>query len=176
MNNIVNVDLSKAAINFPQKIEALIAGQCPQIIPLNAVISDDFTRGIYNTSGYVRLSSLKNMSAFNILNIAERTLECIETCKDYLFFPDEYVLSIDTVYIKEDFKEAKLLYIPEKRTSGENGAVSYFIFSLKSLTTENGRTYLDTLGNMMECKNLRISRVIAFVEELKREIVLFGIE
>ena len=47
---------------------------------------------------------------------------------------------------------------------------------MKELTTENGRTYLETLGAMLECSNLRLRKVIGFIEELKEEIKVCGIE
>ena len=68
---------------------------------------------MYNTEGYIRIASLKNISAAMIQTIAERTLECTEMCRNWLLFPEQYVLSSDTVYISEDFRTVKLAYIPQ---------------------------------------------------------------
>ena len=57
----------------------------------------------------------------------------------------------------------------------EEGAISLFIYSLKKHTTENGRTYLETLGSMLEIKGLKLYKVIGFIEELREEINLCGI-
>jgi len=176
MNNLMKVDFAEKDMQYQQKADTIISGRCPGILPLSIIRTGGKIRAMYNTEGYIRLASLKSISAAMILTIAERVLECTELCRDYLLFPEEYVFSADTVYISEDFRNVKLAYIPRTEAGGETAAISSFIYSLKPLTTENGRTYLDTLGSVLECRNLRISRVIGFVEQLKQEINICGIE
>ena len=118
---------------------------------------------------------MRHVSAWEILDITEKTLECVELCKDFLLFPDEYVLSADTIYISEDTGQAGLIYIPAEKNCSAEKVVSLFIYSLKKITTENGSTYLDTIGKLIECGNLKYHRVIAFIEELKREVKLYEI-
>lgn len=176
MNNIVTVNFMEDDLGYPQKTETIICGKCPCILPLTIVRERGIIRGIYNTEGFVRLASLRNISASMVLTIAERTLECAEMCRNWLIFPEQYVFSADTVYISEDFRTVKLAYIPQRRKYSESSSVAAFVYSLRSVTTENGRTYLDTLGSMLECKNLKISRVVGFIEQLKQEINICGIE
>lgn len=175
MNNLVTVNFNQGVLDFPERKEILLMGRCRAIMPLNMVGEGSAAFGIYNTSGYRRISSGDIFTAWEVIQIAEKTLECIEICRDYLIFPDEYVLSADTVYVSPDLKEIKLVYIPDDRTCGENTVVSAFVYSLKKYTTDNGRTYLDTLGKLLESQNLKYSRVIGFAEELKREIRLYEI-
>ena len=80
------------------------------------------------------------------------------------------------MYISEDFRTVKLAYIPVKPHCSEKKAIAGLIRSLKSITTENGQMYLDTLGTMLECSNLKVSKVTGFIEHLKQEINLCGIE
>ena len=54
-------------------------------------------------------------------------------------------------------------------------SLACFFHQLKSVTTENGRVYLDTLGALLSCEKLRTERVIGFIEKLKQEIYLCGI-
>lgn len=176
MNNIIIVNFSENDLEYPQKAETVTCGKCPCILPLTIIREEQDIRGMYNTEGYIRIASLKNISAAMILTIAERTLECTEMCRNWLLFPEQYVLSSDTVYISEDFRTVKLAYIPQRRKYSENSAIAAFIHSLKSVTTENGRTYLDTLASMLECRNIKISRVTGFIEQLKQEINICGIE
>ena len=84
--------------------------------------------------------------------------------------------SPDTVYVTPDLRQARIAYIPVERYVSEEGALSSLIYTMKELTTENGRTYLETLGAMLECSNLRLRKVIGFIEELKEEIKVCGIE
>ena len=176
MSNVLIVNLDEKRFAYRKKYETVISGICPAILPLNIVKSGDCIRGIYRTEGFVRLSSLSDISAARILTAAERIIECTEICRDYLLFPEEYVLTADTVYISEDFRTVKLAYIPVKPHCSEKKAIAGLIRSLKRITTENGRMYLETLGTMLECSNLKVSKVTGFIEHLKQEINLCGIE
>ena len=175
MNKVVRVNFSDKEAFFPWKQDILLSGKCRGVLPLGIVSSEESISGFYSTEGYIRVSSLYDVKAADILTVAERGLECAEICRDALIFPGEYVLSADTLYISDDFREARIAYIPEKRYISQEGALSCFIYSLKKHTTENGRTYLDTLGSMLEIQGVKIYRVISFIEELKEEIKICGI-
>lgn len=176
MNNTIMVNLDESRFAYRKKYETVISGICPVILPLNIVKCGDCTRGMYRTEGFVRLSSLSGVSAARILTVAERIIEFTEICRDYLLFPEEYVLTADTVYISEDFRTVKLAYIPVRPCCSEKKVMAGLIHSLRSITTENGRMYLDTLTTMLECSNLKVSKVTGFIEHLKQEINLCGIE
>lgn len=175
MNKVVRVNFKDGTALFPWKQDILLSGKCRGVLPLGIVRSKESISGFYSTEGYIRLSSLHDIKAGDILTIAERVLECAEICRDALIFPGEYVLSADTVYISDDLTEARIAYIPEGRSMSEEGAISLFIYSLKKHTTENGRIYLETLGSMLEIKGLKLYKVIGFIEELREEINLCGI-
>ena len=175
MNNqvLMNVNCEKAGY----RLEA--SRMCPAVLPASSVKRGDSEAGtvlIYDKEGFVKLSSLSNLNAADILTVAEKTLECTEICRDWLLFPEEYVLTADTVYISEDMTTVRLAWTMPQQICSEKAAVSYFIYSLKTLTTTNGKTYLDTLGQMLECRNLRFSRVTAFINQLRQEINICGIE
>lgn len=175
MSNVVRVKITDCEAFFPWKREALLSGSCRGVLPLGIIDVGGAESILYRTEGFVRLSEMTTMKAGDILTIVERVLECVESCKDCLIFPGEYVLSPDIVYLTEDLNEARIVYIPTEHYVSEEGAISSLIYAMKWLTTENGRTYLDTLGTMLECTNLKLRRVIGFIEELKEEIRLCGI-
>lgn len=175
MNKVVKVNFNESRTFFPWKRDVLLSGGCMGVLPLGMTVCKGNENGFYSTEGYIRVSSLENVRAGDILLIMERVLECVEICRDVLIFPGEYVLSPETVYVTEDFREARIAYIPEDRYISEEGALSCFIYSLKKHTTENGRTYLDTLGFMTETKGLKLYSIMSFIEELREEIRLCGI-
>ena len=175
MSNVVRVKTTDCEAFFPWKREALLSGSCRGVLPLGIIDSAGEENVFYKTEGFLRLSELTDVKAGDILTIVERILECVETCRDCLIFPGEYILSLDTIYVTSDLKEARIAYIPTEHYVSEEGAISSLIYTMKGLTTENGKTYLDTLGTMLECTNLKLRRVIGFIEELKEEIRLCGI-
>ena len=176
MSNVVRVDFRGDSGLFPWKKDVLLSGECSGVLPLGIIETGEGVRGFYRTEGFVRLSDLAEVKASDILTISERVLECVEICRDCLIFPGEYVLSTDTIYVTKNLKEARIAYIPLKRYVSEEGALSSLIYSMKGITTENGRTYLDTLGAMLECSHIKLRTVTGFIEELKEEIRLCGIE
>lgn len=175
MSNVVRVKITDCNVFFPWKRDVLISGSCRGVLPLGIIDAVGEEIVLYRTEGFTRLSSLMDVKAVDILTIVERVLECVEICRDCLIFPGEYVLSPDTIYVTKDFKEARIAYIPTEHYVSEEGAISSLIYAMKRLTTENGRTYLDTLGTLLECTNLKLGRIIGFIEELKEEIRLCGI-
>ena len=176
MSRVIRVRLTESRSFFPWKKEVLLSGSCRGVLPMGIIEKEDSIWGLYSTEGFVRMSDLTGLTAGDILKVVERTLECVEACRDCLIFPGEYALSTDTIYLTEDLSEARIVYIPTEQYVSEEGAISSLIYAMKGLTTENGRTYLDTLGTMLECTNLKLRRVIGFIEELKQEIRLCGIE
>ena len=176
MSRVIRVRLTESRSFFPWKKEVLLSGNCRGVLPMGIIEKEGIVWGLFNTEGFVRISDLTELTAGDILTAVERTLECVEACRDCLIFPGEYVLSTDTLYLTEDLSEARIVYIPTEHYVSEEGAISSLIYAMKGLTTENGRTYLDTLGTMLECTNLKLRRVIGFIEELKQEIGLCGIK
>lgn len=176
MSRMVRVRISDSELFFPWKKDVLLSGSCSGVLPFGIIDAVSEETGFYNTEGFTRLSDSPELKAGDILTAAERILECVEICKDALIFPGEYILSPDTVYVTPDLRQARIAYIPVERYVSEEGALSSLIYTMKELTTENGRTYLETLGAMLECSNLRLRKVIGFIEELKEEIKVCGIE
>ena len=176
MNNLVNVNWDSNVLEFPGRREILLTGKCKGILPVNMISGGSLQRGIYNIAGYRKISSLDKLDSWQVLHIVEKVLECIEICRDYLIFPDEYVVSAETLYVCEDMSDVKLLYIPSEKNCSEDMHILMFIYSLRRRTTENGKTYLDTLGKMLECSNIRLPKVMAFIRELKHEVNLYEIK
>ena len=173
--NKVSIRLKNGTVDYTQKTEVLLAGSCDAFFPMSIIRDKKTTRGIFDTSGFRKLSDLEGLSASQVLSLAEDVLLLIEKCEDYLFFPEEYILSAETVYINEESKQLKITYIPNERNLNFSKSLACFFHQLKSATTENGRVYLDTLGALLSCEKLCTERVIGFIEKLKQEIYLCGI-
>ncbi len=92
----------------------------------------------------------------------------MEECNQYLIFPEEFIMDMNTVYIKEDFENIKFTYVPDKNRIGAKKKLATFINDLKRSTTENGRLYLDMLVQMFDTENLSVMRIKAFICQLKK--------
>ena len=151
------------------------SGGCKGILPLSIVRKKGGMIGYYSTSGYIRLSDLHELTVSGILTVAEETVAAIQECGQYLIFPEEYVINTDTVYIREDFKQIKFTYIPDRYSVSGRKKFSAFLEQLKDMTTENGRMYLDMLSQLSDTENLSLMKMKAFISRLKREAGIYGI-
>ena len=85
------------------------------------------------------------------------------------------MINTDTVYIREDFKQIKFTYIPDRYSVSGRKKFSAFLEQLKDMTTENGRMYLDMLCQLSDTENLSLMKMKAFISRLKREAGIYGI-
>ena len=171
----VMVKFKKKQLSYEEKIDVLTGGVCRGILPISIIKNGSEITGFYSTAGYRRIADCNGLEADKILTVVEKTISTMEECNQYLIFPEEFVLDINTVYIKENFEDIKFTYVPDRNKIKAEKKLANFIKDLKSLTTDNGKLYLDMLGQMVETENLSIIKIKAFVLQLKREVNLCGI-
>ena len=85
------------------------------------------------------------------------------------------MINADTVYIRDDFKEIKFTYIPDRYSVNGRKKFSAFLEQLKQITTENGCLYLDMLSQMSDTENLSLQKMKSFIIRLRREAGISGI-
>ena len=172
----VYIDMRNKKEIYANKAEKLKYGICDEILPLSVIKSKRMLKGVYHTEGYRKLSAFGEMSAAEVLTVIEGVLVMMEKLKDNLFFPEEYILSPDTVYTDEKRQQYRITYIPAGQEQKAERAVSCFIGEMKRYTTPEGKLYLDALKNISECGNLKTERMLGSIENLKREIRVCGIK
>lgn len=175
MYDRVMIKFKEGDFEYEEKKEVLTEGRCKGIFPISLVDTGSEIKGYYSTSGYIRLSCCKNLSAEKVLTIVEKAVSAIEECGQYLIFPEEFIMNLDTVYIKEDFEEAKFTYIPDKSKTGGLTKIVGFIHDLKKIATDNGKLYLDMLKDLFATERVSFVRIQAFIIQLKREVKLCNI-
>ena len=172
----VYIDMRNKKQLYANKAEKIKCGICSEILPLSVIKSKRITKGVYHTEGYRKLSAFGEMNAAETLTVIEGVLVMMEKLKDNLFFPEEYILSPDTVYADEKKQKYRITYIPAGQEQKAEQVLSCFIGEMKRYTTPDGKLYLDALKNMAECGDLKTERMVGFIENLKREIRVCGIK
>lgn len=168
----VMIKFKEEQLGYGEKMDLLTKGTCKGIFPISIIKNREGITGFYYTSGYKRLADCRSLEADKILTIVEKTVSAMEECNQYLIFPEEFVMDMNTVYIEENFKDIKFTYVPDKNKVGAEKKLCRLIKDLKRVTTENGRLYLDMLGQMFDTENLSAVKIRAFVLQLKREVKL----
>ncbi len=118
------------------------------------------------------LRELSNVSGLIALRILELLVNTVEQLKDYLFYPDEYIISTDTIFINRDYTSLKFMYIPYKLRLSERRYYKNMVFYLEKVTTEIGREYLEKALVYMD-SNPKYVHLIAYIRNLKSELEFF---
>lgn len=170
-----SVLLNTAALD-EYKTDLLLSGSCAGVFRASAIRKSTGCYLLYDTAGYKSLAGLRALNASAALSLTEKVLRLAEKCEDHLLMLGEYVLSPDTLFINENAKDMKLLYVPCVSTEKSDSYVlSRFVRQTKCATSENGGVYLDTLMRFLLRDNPDTERIIAFIEKLKQEIYECGI-
>lgn len=172
----VMIKFKEEQLRYEEKMDVLTDGVCKGIFPISIIKKGNELTGFYSTSGYMRVAECRGLEADKVLSVVEKTISAMEECNQYLIFPEEFVLDINTVYVKEDFEDIKFTYVPDKNKIKAQKKLNRFIRDLRALTTDNGRLYLDMLGQMSATENLSIMKMKTFVFQLEREVNLCGIQ
>ncbi len=178
--SVISIDLRKKLPMYDNKAEKLKGGVCEEILPLSTIKYRRIVRGIYHTEGYRKLSEFSNLSVSEALSAVESVLELREKLRDNLFFPDEYILSADTIFVDEKLERFRLAYIPVAEIGNPEAgraekSFACFIASLKRQTSEAGAEYLDRLSDFLMGAGANAEIAISFAERLKQEARTFGI-
>ena len=169
MNNKVIVRLMEDGLMYEEKTKILTENICKTIFPVSILYKDDSVTGYYNTSGYKRLSSCNQLTAVCLLEIIEKIIIAIEECCQYLIFPEEYVINTNTIYVDERYKNIKITYIADKNYENVKNKFHRLLNSMKELTTEDGRTYLDMLMEISSVENVSYRKLRLLVSNLSQE-------
>ena len=153
-------------------MEILLNNKCEGILPFSRLRDGEINIGVYNCEGYMPLRELSNVSGLIALRILELLINTVEQLKDYLFYPDEYIISTDTIFINRDYTNLKFMYIPYKLRLSERRYYKNMVFYLEKVTTEIGREYLEKALVYMD-SNPKYVHLIAYIRNLKSELEFF---
>lgn len=169
MNNKVIVRLMEDELMYEEKTRILTENICKTIFPISILHRDNLITGYYNTSGYKKLSSCNQLTAAILLEIIEKIILAIEECCQYLIFPEEYVINTNTIYVDERYETIKITYIADKNYENVKNKFHRLLNSMKELTTEDGRTYLDMLMEISSVENVSYRKLRLLVSNLSQE-------
>ncbi len=166
----VNVTFRVNDLAYEDKLDVLSNNVCKSILPLSITRNSDIVNVYYDISGYKCLAKYNEISAENILTVLENTVKAIEECSRYLFFPEEFVINLDTTYIDIRFMKVKFTYVPDKDDISLAKKLAYFTNELRKITTDNGKVFLEMLSHIFSTENVSMQKLKLLIVKLKREI------
>lgn len=158
---------------YDEKVSMLLAGKCQSIFELTLLHKDEGIIGYYETSGYMRISELRNLTAKTALLLAEKIIMAIEECYQYLFFPEEYVINSNTTYVDFDYKIIKIVYIPDSRRETLMNKYLDILRSLKMATIEENQIYLEKLIDKVSTGRISTNKIRLLISKIIQEVNMY---
>ena len=165
MREIRKVTFPVQGLPFQAAGQRLAAGTCPAFFPADVILQGEQMQVIYHLEGYRQLRDMRNVPASDLLEIVKEILKQLDICRDWLWMPEEMVLSVDTICVNKE-NQIRILYIPEKKCVSEIRKLTGLLHSMKGITDGEGIMYLETCIQLISVENLRTCRVLAFLDHL----------
>ncbi|MDY3239286.1 MAG: DUF6382 domain-containing protein [Anaerovoracaceae bacterium] len=169
MGEIRRVTFPVQVLPFQAAGRRLAAGVCPAFFPADVILQGEQMQVFYHTEGYRQLRGMRNVPASALLEIIKGILKQLDTCRDWLWMPEEMVLSVDTIFVNEEY-QIRILYIPEKKSVSENRRLTGLLHTMKGIADEEGIMYLETCMKLVSVDNLRTCRILAFLDHLAMNV------
>lgn len=170
MNNNITVRFLKEYLGYEEKMDMLVEGACKRILPISVVHEDALITAYYNTAGYKPLYLHTQFTLPTILNLLEKILMAIEECYEYLFFPEEYIINTNTIYVDERLREIRFIYIPDKEREKFQNKFRRLLKTLKECTTENGKIYLDMIIDLTSVEKISYKKLRFVITKYLQEV------
>ena len=144
MNNIVRIRMEAGRLPYETAAEKLVCSACPGIFPADVIrhAGDEKLEICYHVGGFQKLSAVPFLQPEEVIRLVAAVLYNLQICRDWFWFPEEYVLSEDTVYLMTPDKVC-FTWIPDREQDGAEHRFVCLLHSLKKKTSERGRRYLD---------------------------------
>lgn len=149
----IMIRLKESECLYEEKLEILKRGRCNSIFPLSIVHFGSNITGYYKISGYRKLGDYRELTAKSLFMAIEKIFQAIDECTQFLIFPEEFVINVNTIYIDERFTLVKIIYIPDDKCKYKN-KIKMLLRDLSKITTDEGRSYLERFEKVIEEKNL----------------------
>jgi len=163
MKDTVRVTFDRAAVPYESASRKLAASACPVFFPVDIVEEQNRIQAFFHVEGYRRLRDASELSAVEILLLAKSVLRNLQVCRDWFWFPEDYILSVDTVYWKTP-TDVRFLYIPDRQKISASRRLNGFLYSLKEKTGDRGIMYIETCMRFFEGEHLATRQLLAFLD------------
>ncbi|MCI8610074.1 MAG: hypothetical protein HFE73_10555 [Firmicutes bacterium] len=165
--------IKKSQLPYAGKEELLASSVCPAVFPANVVMEEEQLRIFYETEGWQPLARREQLDAVEFLTLMNSVLQNMEKMRGWLLFPEEYVLSEQTVYIPSGFfdeiNQVRFIYIPDGQKISAAKRMGCFLYGLREKLTENSMMYLEMLTPLLTIENLDTKRLLIFLDNLLTE-------
>lgn len=173
MKDKIRVVFDRRALSFPAALECLAAEKCRGFFPAEIITEGNRVEAWFHVEGWHRLKDEELISPVQVLLLAKSVLLAVDECRDWLWFPEDYVLSLDTVFT-DGKGHVRFLCIPERSKLSEYRRMENFLRALEKKTSGKGAGYLEECIGLLKEKPLHTRRLIASLDQILEEEYCLG--
>lgn len=174
MNGNVRVKYRRNQL-FDYVSEILALGECGFFFRGSFAYMGECAEGCFETEGYRRLSSLKEIGTEDILSIAVFLLQGVMQGERNYLFAERYAIDCDTVFVDKSISNVKLIYTPPVENTELMDKMILLLQNLRCKGHEEGYDYIDHAIGFMTSEGYNLRAVISYIESLRREVYLCSI-
>ena len=138
----IAVPLSR--FSWPGKVYRLARSECPAFFSADVTVQGETVHICYKTEGYRPLKEIGTLTGIQCLGILKELLLHLTAACDWMWYPEQIVISPDTVWIGRD-GHIRLLCIPDSGELALFRRLELFTENLKRLTDASGKDILSEL-------------------------------
>lgn len=175
MNEYIEVEYRKEELE-EYVIELLTMGICSLFFRGSFICNRDVLTAAYLSDGYRRLDTLKQISAVDALSVAASLFMGAHQCEKHYIFADAFMVESACVYVKKDFSDVRLLYMPAKIVKSMTEKTADLLLYLADKCSSEGASYLQRASEMIREDRYGYKSVLHQLERLRQEAYMCGIE
>ena len=138
----IAVPLSR--FSWPGKVYRLARSESPAFFSSDVTVQGETVHICFKTEGYRPLKEIGALTCIQCLGILKELLQHLAAARDWMWYPEQIVISPDTVWIGTD-GHVRLLCIPDSREISLFRRLELFTENLKSLTDASEKDVLSRL-------------------------------
>lgn len=159
--------------------EILSLGLCSMFLPVSFWNREGRVLVQYDITGYQPLSRLKRISMNRSLEYIQSLARGIVNAQNIYIFPGQYEVNKDTVFISEDEKDVKLIFLPKRdfrRDISVFSALSEGGSYIYSITSEQGKPYVNRALKLIKENRYGMENTLKALSKLSSDVYRFRIE
>lgn len=164
-----NVTVPVSQFSGSHKIHSLASSRCPAFFPADVVLTQNNVHLRYSTSGYQPLSKHRGLGADSVLETVKRVIQNIQTARDWMWFPEDYLLTADTVWINAEGL-TKILCVPDRSEVSGSRRLCLFLHNLEKTAEQSEVLYLRLLQDMAAAGNVRTEQLLSEIDQMIAEV------
>ena len=164
-----NVTVPVSQFSGSHKIHSLASSRCPAFFPADVILTQNNVHLRYSTAGYHPLSKQQEMRTDSVLEVVKKVIQCVQDARDWMWFPQDYLLLADTVWINSEGL-IKILCIPDRSAKSGTGRFCTFLHDLKRTAQPSAASYLQFLQDMCADGNMRTELLLSEIDQMIAEV------